>query len=530
MFIMKKIFLYDKFGTILKGVKHKRIESVTIPIWVRSIGISAFQDCSSLTSVAIPRMVKSIGSSAFQGCSSLTSISFSKGLINIDESAFSGCSSLISIIIPNSVTRIMCSAFQNCSNLTSITISKYLISIESDTFSGCENLTSIKIPDNSINYIGDRAFRGCKSLATINIPDSATYIGNWAFENCICLTSINIPNSVTRIESGAFENCTGLTSINIPDSVTYIGDGAFYGCSGLTSVTLHCLNVGSWFNGMKSIKDVVLGDEVTTIYEYAFKNCSGLASVSIGNSVTSIGCDAFYGCFCLKSITRGNVKISISFGSMPSIRYLLALLKGEAWSDEYGVVFSVDKTKLIKAPKFLRKYNIPEGTIVICTGAFTDCYETLTYVKIPDSVRSIESNAFSRNDYLILKCMKRLDVPSTVESIGSRAFEGIKVVSYQGQAKQNSNRMWGAKMLIDGKPSYIGEIPWRGDAHNGCTAYYKGEIKNGVPNGYGGVYEVNMSMYGSDNLLYSGRWEDGVFLDQENPADLLTDEEWRHIN
>lgn len=63
--------------------------------------------------------------------------------------------------------------------------------------------------------------------------------------------------------------------------------------SGLTSVTIHCKKVDSWFKGMTSIKEVVLGDSVISIGNDAFRDCSNLTSVTIGNRVKTIGEFAF---------------------------------------------------------------------------------------------------------------------------------------------------------------------------------------------------------------------------------------------
>ena len=61
--------------------------------------------------------------------------------------------------------------------------------------------------------------------------------------------------------------------------MTSIGEFAFYQCSGLTSVTLLCKEIGAWFSGLKSIKEVVIGNEVTSIAQQAFAGCSGLQKV-----------------------------------------------------------------------------------------------------------------------------------------------------------------------------------------------------------------------------------------------------------
>ena len=58
--------------------------------------------------------------------------------------------------------------------------------------------------------------------------------------------------------------------------------------------------------GNYNIKQIIIGDGVTTIGRYAFYNCSVLTSVTIPNSVTEIGGSAFEGCSALTSVTIPN--------------------------------------------------------------------------------------------------------------------------------------------------------------------------------------------------------------------------------
>ena len=117
----------------------------------------------------------------------------------------------------------------------------------------------------SVTSIGSDAFAYCTSLTAIVIPNSVTSIGSSAFSGCTGLASIDIPNSVTSIGSSTFYGCTGLTSVSFHCEVTKISDNAFYGCTGLTSVSFHCKNISSLFSGFANIKEVVIGDEVTSI-------------------------------------------------------------------------------------------------------------------------------------------------------------------------------------------------------------------------------------------------------------------------
>jgi len=83
--------------------------------------------------VTIPSSVKSIGVSAFVSCNSLTGITIPSGVTSIGASAFSG-TGLTSVIIPASVTTIGDSAFYNVANLTSVTLGGSGVNIGENAF------------------------------------------------------------------------------------------------------------------------------------------------------------------------------------------------------------------------------------------------------------------------------------------------------------------------------------------------------------------------------------------------------------
>ena len=67
----------------------------------------------------------------------------------------------------------------------------------------------------------------------------------------------------------------------------------------------------------------------------------------------------------------------------------------DAIEDEYGVKYSRDGKKLLKASSSFREkeYVVREGTEVICDGTFSSC-KYLQSITIPNSVRNIGNNAF----------------------------------------------------------------------------------------------------------------------------------------
>lgn len=88
-----------------------------------------------------------------------------------------------------------------------------------------------------------------------------------------------------------------------------------------------------------------------------------------------------------------------------------------AVEDEFGVKYSKDWKRLLRAPEELRdKYIIREGVKVIGDRAFFSC-EYLKDVNIPNSVTSIGDASF-----MVCGSLTSIDIPDSVTSIGDDAF------------------------------------------------------------------------------------------------------------
>lgn len=114
----------------------------------------------------------------------------------------------------------------------------------------------------------------------------------------------------------------------------------------------------------------------------------------------------------------------------------------EAFVDEWGVKYSKDGRKLLKAPQELKGcYSVKEGTRIICDDAFFKC-SSLTSIVISNSVVSIGDNAFkgcnSLSNVVIPNSVTTIEagafwdcssltsivIPNSVVSIGGSAFPG----------------------------------------------------------------------------------------------------------
>ena len=87
------------------------------------------------------------------------------------------------------------------------------------------------------------------------------------------------------------------------------------------------------------------------------------------------------------------------------------------WVDEYGVMYSANRKKLIRAPEWLSgDYRVLDGTVVICDKAFAECSD-LKEINIPTSVTCIGNKAFKE-----CKNLQQINIPDSVTCIGDEAF------------------------------------------------------------------------------------------------------------
>lgn len=207
------------------------------------------------------------------------------------------------------------------------------------------------------------------------VPDAADgkkvkAIGENAFIREM-VTEVEIPASVTEIGSHAFYDCTKL------DGISVRGSGAQAGMLDLANVK----SIGEWaFRGCGRITDAALSDGLKSIATGSFSGTS-LTQVSIPKSVTEIGSCAFNGCGKLSAIT-------VEAGS-------------RSFSDEDGVLFNKSRSEIVR---------FPEGKYV--EGSY----------EIPRSVKTISEYAFYGSALSV-------DVPSSVSTVGLRAFDGCSSVT-----------------------------------------------------------------------------------------------------
>ena len=180
-----------------------------------------------------------------------------------------------------------------------------------------------------------------------------------------------------------------IKEVVIGDSVTSIGNYAFYQCPNIISVTIpnSVITIGNYaFRNNNNLVTAIIPNSVITIGNYAFSGCIRLESTMISNSVITIGHYAFSGCVRLDSITIPNSVITIGTSAFAECSNLNSVIIGNS-------------------------------VITIGNSAFYLC-RNLTVVSIPNSVKSIGSESFR-----LCSSLPSINIPNSVTSIGQSAFE-----------------------------------------------------------------------------------------------------------
>lgn len=266
---------------------------------------------------------------------------------------------------------------------------------------GDEN--NVIIP-TGITAIGDYAFECIDELFSVIIPDGVKSIGDNVFQCCHELSEIIIPNSVTSIGEEAFLDCDSLTSITIPHSVTKIGSYAFDGCVSLETV---------YFQSEEQ--------------KEKFKDCFGKAE-SIVERPHCTNADSFHTACVVQeqtnekpskakfTATKSEVVQSVKQEATKAAKPKMT----KTTASDLNVSnknYIIENGKLIRYKGSAATPTIPEGVIVIGTGAF-DGLPNMICTDLPITTEHIETGAFRNCPKLF-----RVAIMETVTSIDKGAFE-----------------------------------------------------------------------------------------------------------
>ena len=352
-------------------------------------------------------------------------------ITTIEEGLFQDFTQLEKATLQEGITTISGNLFQGCTNLKSVSLPSTLTSISSSLFSGCNNLEYNRNLDNPKDkglYLGneenpylvlmDVDDEDGEEITTIDfISDRCKII----YKIPYYVNNLTIPASIKSISSGA--------SSDELDNIYYEGDldqwtDMQFGPGWATVNNLYFkgklveniyLNkdVGNFaFYGIKSIKSINFGQNVSDIGHFSFTTCNNLSQVTFeqDSKLTSIGLYAFWGCSNLTSITLPESLGFLELGSFAACSKLTDVnlsstlkMMGPGTFAECSNLTSIYLPSSIQFIGFQAFYNcnnlqavtFEEGSLLtsVESGTFYFCNK-LTSITIPKGVTSIGFQAF----------------------------------------------------------------------------------------------------------------------------------------
>ena len=416
--------------------------------------------------LTLPYHMTSVGDFAFWGCSGLTGVDFSPELKEIGQSAFA-YSGMTSVLLQDGLEILGARAFQDCWHLRSVRLSPNTPIIQSETFKNCAELSTVRVP-YGVTDIEDHAFEGCSGLTTLTLPATMERIGVGAFQGCESLEEAAIPFGAESIDDDAFLNCAALSKLTVYSRDCVLGNAqgggtgdlglpaqtTIYGYSGsaaeqyaqahgnpfvaldgvvytgtcgehltwtLSADTCELVIEGygqmdnyytltaPWQDCLPLIRSVSLPDGLLHIGNQAFHGCSNLTSVRFPEGLETIGRFAFDRC------------VSLTSATLPA-----GLKTIESYAFEYSGLTSVslpEGLETIESHAFyqctdLNSISFPAGLETIGNYAFYQC-TGLTTVVFADGPKTIGERAFYQ-----CTALRSLSIPEGLESLGYEAFSG----------------------------------------------------------------------------------------------------------
>lgn len=422
----------------------KNLYGITLNDNITAIEANAFSGCVNLAEFVLPSYVTTIGSLAFNDCTKIKSITLPKTLSTLADDAFTGWTNEQSIYDNSGKT--LETKFDNSNARIYVKIPRELnkqkvTTIPANAGAGRNDIYGLEIPD-TVESIGDYAFEGT-SIEKIVIPATVKSLGlelfkGWndsqnveiiyggydasvsddglhtSFTGTDAIFKVSIPDDMSEIKSDAFNGMTSLAEISIPDSVKTIGLYAFKGTS-LRDVSLGdgvtSIGCGSFMDCV-NLKDIDLGSKLTSIGKNAFENCTELSRLIIPQTVERIESSAFENC----------TKLSIvSFETDGSLRLIGD--KAFAGCSSFSAISIPDSVLIIGSETFynctlLESVSFGRNIASIGPKAFAYC-NSLHEIMLPDTVESIGDEVFSYCDSLV-----SVNLGSGVSSIPAKAFVG----------------------------------------------------------------------------------------------------------
>ena len=396
---LRYVVVSDSEASVI-GLSDENTAAITVP--------------ASISYGGVTFAVSGVGTEAFKGAS-LESVTVSSGMIS--SYAFDGCSSLREVVLEEGVVSIGYRAFQGCP-VESISFPGSLESVGRFAFNGTTFYVGGAKADQTPAVLAGGEFRtigGRLSLCGTGVGAQFEAGGLWYL-----VTS----QSEARV-SGLAD--AGVTAVEVPGSVscggsafavTGVHDGAF-AKTGIESLAMPSGTVSNYaFSECGSLREVVLGDGVTSIGKRSFASCFALERVEVGVGLSKVGQSPFREI----SLFAEGGRVSQEDPAQLSGRVFVALpLAYGAEYEEGGLTYRVISAALVAEGVD----RLPEMAVV----GFDGSSESVVVPSAVDCggvrarVVSIDTSAFEGS------ILKKAYISEGIRSVGHSAFKGCPLTA-----------------------------------------------------------------------------------------------------
>ncbi len=381
-----------------------------------AIGMGAFMEADKLQTVGIPESVVYIGSFAFRNCNTLKTMLIPGSVANLGDGVFADCPNLqvflfmgeapasvgTGLLLNNKTTVIVPTTATTWGNVDPAYFGAALLypaNIDPATNEivgpcGTSMLWHLAFNEGRLTFIGEGAM------------DDYTNTGffPWmGFDGLI--TDVVVQDTVGSLSPNCLTNMVALKNVNLGNTLTTIPASMFFGCTGLETIVIPnsvTLIDQAAFMFCFSLKNVTLPSNLengTVINSGAFFGCEALSEITFPDGIMATGPQAFCGTGLTQvSLPACTQVVYGSFVACPNLVSIEVDPSNPFFVSIDGVLFAMDENQvpvtLLQYPTGRTgSYSIPEGTVNIFYGAFGE--GKLSSAAIPASVVDIGSQAFA---------------------------------------------------------------------------------------------------------------------------------------
>lgn len=313
-----------------------KIQSISIPHSVTSIGDYAFHNCSGLASLTIPENLSTIGSNTFSGCNNIKELTWNA--INLSTNGGIPTSNIEKVIIGSNVQTIP-NSFVRYSKITSVLIPSSVTKIGEYAFANTDIVTA-RIPE-TVQYVGYGVYAYCtKMVKFFNATDlnynhwiynsgckyaiskgngsgfgySLILDPNTSFEvDGITYEIFDITNRLVRIVDVDETKCAANIEIkqvryhNVEFTPVLLGTAALAGNYTVKSFKFNrnVVTIPKYAFYSSALTKAEIPDDIKIIYSNAFENCKRMTEFVVGTGVNTIDQYVLAGCSALRRVELG---------------------------------------------------------------------------------------------------------------------------------------------------------------------------------------------------------------------------------